>query len=383
MSGASTWQVIRRVEWPLVRTTALGALSLCFALSVSAFAIPAWIGAPERAYPLTYKIYQMVQMGGADGLREAAIYGLFLFGMTLPLLLLGWWLGRRGAREIVVTGKASRRNEMSLHGRSMFVFQAWFWASQIYFWVAPLCVMAAGTFVPPGCLQERGFTACLSKPSLHVYNYVLFELAETRAALEGSLVWGSIAAGIIVLLSLLTLMALSRRPKSLSAADAVMSVPLAVPGSLIALGLIVSASGRWGINLYNTPWIVVAAFVIKHINLAFQPLRLGLTSIAPALTEAARISGASPAGVWRRVLIPILRPELFGAISLVLIPILGELTMSIFLTSPSYRSIGTLLFDLQDYADQSSAAALSVLLVIMVLILNELARRLSRGRFGF
>ena len=57
--------------------------------------------------------------------------------------------------------------------------------------------------------------------------------------------------------------------------------------------------------------------------------------------------------------------------------------MSIFLTSPSFRSIGTVLFDLQDYADQSSAAALSILLVLMILALNETARILSKGKLGY
>ena len=42
-----------------------------------------------------------------------------------------------------------------------------------------------------------------------------------------------------------------------------------------------------------------------------------------------------------------------------------------------------MLFDLQDYADQSSAAALSVILIGMILALNEAARLLSRGKLGY
>ena len=78
-----------------------------------------------------------------------------------------------------------------------------------------------------------------------------------------------------------------------------------------------------------------------------------------------------------------MKPEILGAFFLVFIPILGELTMAVFLSSAAFRNIGTVLFDLQDYADQASAGALAVLLIIMILILNELAYFLSRGKLGY
>jgi iron(III) transport system permease protein len=152
---------------------------------------------------------------------------------------------------------------------------------------------------------------------------------------------------------------------------------------VIAIGLIVTFSGRYGINLYNTAWILVLAYVLKYASLGFQPVLTGFAGIAPALVEASRISGARTARVWRSIVLPILRPEFMGAFFLVLIPILGELTMSIFLASPAFRPIGAVLFDLQDYADQASAGALSIVLVILVLLMNEAARLLSRGRLGY
>jgi len=80
---------------------------------------------------------------------------------------------------------------------------------------------------------------------------------------------------------------------------------------------------------------------------------------------------------------PLLEGELIGGFFLVLVPILGELTMSIFLASPSFRSVGTVLFDLQDYADQAAAGALSILLVAAVILANEAGRIASRGRLGY
>jgi ABC-type Fe3+ transport system permease subunit len=72
-----------------------------------------------------------------------------------------------------------------------------------------------------------------------------------------------------------------------------------------------------------------------------------------------------------------------GGFFLCLVPLLGELTMSVFLSSPSFRSFGTVLFDLQDYADQGSAGSLAFVLIALILTLNGMSRVLSRGRLGY
>jgi iron(III) transport system permease protein len=238
------------------------------------------------------------------------------------------------------------------------------------------------TITLPGCPQERGL-ACLQDATLRSYRYVLFDLAETRIAFTSSGLYGSLSALLIMGLSIVVLAVMTRHRRLLAATETLFAILMSTPGAIIALGLIVSASGRFGINLYNTPWIVVVAMILKHQSLAFQPLRTGLANISGSLLEAGRLSGASATTVWRKIVLPMIKPDVTGAFFLALIPILGELTMSIFLASPSYRSIGTVLFDLQDYADHASAGALSVVLMFVILTANEAARRLSGGRVGY
>jgi len=212
---------------------------------------------------------------------------------------------------------------------------------------------------------------------------VLFGLDETKLGFQGSVTYGTLSAVVIVAASLIFLACFNRSRTASTLADWVLTVPISTPGAIIALGLIVTCSGRFGINLYNTAWIVVAAYVIKHLNLAYQPIKNGLSNISKSLFEAARLSGARPFQVWRKILVPLIQPEITGGFFLVLIPILGELTMSVFLVGPKFRAIGTVIFDLQDYADQTSAAALSVLLVVLILLSNEAMRILSRGKLGY
>ena len=382
LSGAGAIRIFLKIDLPLVSPSIWGALALCFALNIAAFAIPAWIGAPERAYTLSYRIYQSIQLGGLDGFPQAASYGLVLFALVLPTLLILALAHRGGKKYETISAKASRVRVEEPQGRSWVFFQFAFATYHLFAWLAPLSMLFASTLVPRGCLQANGL-ACLSELNFSTYRYVLLELPETHSALTGTFIYGPLSALLILVLSLLLLMTFRESKWAVRSSELTFLLASSTPGAVIALGLIMVLSGRFGINLYNTAWIVVAAFMVKHMNLAFQPLRAGLDSISGSLVEAARLSGASRSETWRRILLPILRPELIGGFFLVLVPILGELTMSVFLVSPQYHSVGTLLFDLQDYADQSSAAALSILLVGTVLLLNELTVRLTNGRLGY
>ena len=382
LSGAGSWHILRAIELPLVLPSLVGSYVLCFALNISAFAIPAWVGSPEHAYTLTYRIYQAIQVDGSEGIPRAAAFSLILFVLVIPFLALGSWVQRDAGKYVLVTGKAARIGERTATLPSTVAFQLFFWIWQGLFWMLPLLTLTLTTLVKPGCLQQSGL-ACFKESSLHTYSYVLFELQETKLGFQGSLVYGTLAAVAIILFSFACLLLFGRTRWRARIADWIFAVPVSTPGAIIALGLIVVASGRFGINLYNTPWIVVLAYVLKHLNLAYQPLKNGLHNISSSLFEAARLSGARNHEVWRSIGIPMLAPELAGGFFLVLIPILGELTMSVFLVSPGFRAIGTVLFDLQDYADQSSACALSVLLVLLILVLNEASRALSRGRLGY
>ncbi len=385
LSGAKAWQVFMKIELPLLRPTMISAIGLCFALNISAFAIPAWIGAPEHVYPLTFKIYQAIQLGGLDGLPEAASLSLVLFILALTPLVLNYFV-KDEKQYAVLSGKSARLSDESQSLKSFLIFQTVFFVTQILFWMAPLTCLFLSTIVKPGCLQsslQTGQLQCFADISFSRYSYVVFDLAETKFGLQGSLIYGFASSFIIALLSIVTLGILSQNKKQLKIVENIFSILLSTPGAIIALGLIVVCSGRYGVNLYNTPWIAVAAFVIKHMSLAFQPLRTGYTNISSSLIEAGKLSGAAPWQVWRKIVLPILRPEFIGGFFLVLIPILGELTMSVFLASPSFRPIGTVLFDLQDYADQASAGALAILLIGMILILNQLSRILSNGKLGY
>ena len=382
ISGLSSFKSFLKIELPMLMPSLMSCFALCFSLNVSAFAIPAWLGAPERIYPLSYKIYQMMQLGGEDSIRLSAVYSQLLVLMVLPAIFLVFYFQRNTKKYANLGGKSNRKNIKSAKPAYNFVYYPFYFLYVLYSWIGPLLVLLLSSIVKPGCLQQNGF-ACLQELSAHNFRYVLFELEDTMIAFKTSLLYGSLSVFIILALSLLVLLIFNNNRRMSQASEWIFSILAAAPGAVIAIGLIVSFSGAFVFNLYNTVWIVVLAYVVKHFNLCFQSVKTGFQNISQQLSEAAKISGASKWQTWRYIILPILKPEFISAGFLCLIPIVGELSMSVFLSSPSFKSIGSVLFDLQDYADQSAAAALAILLVISILILNQLARWFSNSKVGY
>ena len=75
------------------------------------------------------------------------------------------------------------------------------------------------------------------------------------------------------------------------------------------------------------------------------------------------MSGASTGQLLRTIWFPLLKSALAAGWFLSALPIFSELTMSILLTGPGASTLGTVLFQLQEYADQPSAAALAWILL--------------------
>jgi iron(III) transport system permease protein len=102
------------------------------------------------------------------------------------------------------------------------------------------------------------------------------------------------------------------------------------------------------------------------------------------LAEAAHVSGAG----WLRTLwtiwLPLLKPALVAAWFLVFMPVMSELTMTVLLTGPGLETIGSLIFQLQEYADASGggASVLALTVVLSVILINFAVKRMSKGKYG-
>ena len=156
---------------------------------------------------------------------------------------------------------------------------------------------------------------------------------------------------------------------------------------MVALALIMTFSGRlFGVlpSLYNTLALLWLAYVTKYLNFSVRTAGDGFSQIHDCLGEAARVSGASWFQSLRTIWMPLLKPSLVAAWFLVFMPVFSELTMTVMLSGPGMETVGTLLFQLQEYADVSGggAAVLALVIVMSVTAVNVIVKTVSKGKYG-
>lgn len=379
LSGAGPVRVFFQITLPLVRPALLSGILLVFLASAAAFGIPALIGGPARIFLVTTKIYTFQQTGSFTGLYLAGALSI----MLLILGVVGLFINQRltGLALKTVGGKSSRVSVVAL-GRARP------WAivlAALLFLI--LFVLPIGSITLSALSPYQGKIA-LGELSLMHFRRVFFETEETTRAILNSFKLALAAATITTMLGmLLAYIRVKTKLRGRGIVEILAAVPYATPGSVLAFALILTFSQRvlgLPISLYNTLTLIAIAYIAHSLNFTMRTLSDGLAQIDDVLAEAAHVSGASWFTVMRTIWFPLLKPALVASWFLVFMPSMTELTMTILLTGPNLETLGTLIFQMQDYSDASGggAAVLSLCTVVGVIALNTFVKFISKGKYG-
>jgi iron(III) transport system permease protein len=375
MCGASRKQTFWDVTLPLLTPALMGGMILVFVAAGASFGVPALVMMPVRLFVLTTKIYTDV-IGFSGGIMKAASLSVVL----MLLAMVGLWLNSlflRRRKFTTVTGKYSQGFTYSLGKYKIPVT-----IGVLLFWGLLVLTPLLTIFIS-SLLKVYGEPISLSNLSFAKYGYVLFKLPYTLKAFVNSFIFAVSASSISVVLgALIAYLKVKTNIRGRNWIDFMATLPYATPGVIVAIGLIMAFSGSKGINLYNTVWILIAAYTVKYISFAIRNTAAQLEQIDNTLEEAGRTSGAGWLRVFSTILLPILKPTLIASWFLIFMPTFGELTMSILLVGPETETIGTLLFNLQSYDDAQSAAVLATVVVTVILTANFTVKRLTKGKYG-
>jgi iron(III) transport system permease protein len=156
------------------------------------------------------------------------------------------------------------------------------------------------------------------------------------------------------------------------------ALPWAIPATAIALGLAATfnrndpAAGR--VLLVGTFWILPLAYFIRDTPLVASAVEGSLRQMDASLEDAARGLGASWLLTMRRVILPAARPGLVAGGLLAAVTAVGEFVASVVLYTHANRPISMeILAQLRALAF-GTAAAYSVLLIGLVLLMTLAAR---------
>ena len=371
--GASRALSLRRVTLPLLTPSLAGAMLLVFMSALGSFSAPYIFGGGARVLATQILVSKL---NGALGLAYVETTVLAVTAVVALLVL------RRlqGSRRYSVAGKgrATRVGLRSAVTRALLPPLA---IALVVLLVLPHAMVILVSFA-----RDGAWTTQVLPPEYTLDNY-------RRLGTEAAL-WRPItnsvgmsvvatAANAIVCFAIAYVVVLTRAPGKRAIA-LLAQLPWAIPATAIALGLAATfdsnAPSQLRVLLVGTFWILPLAYFVRNIPLVTSAVEGSLRQMDPTLEDAARGLGASRWLALRRVVLPAARPGLVAGTMLAGVAAVGEFVASVVLYTHANRPISVEILSQVRNTAFGTAAAYSVLLIALVLVITVGARWLE-GRF--
>jgi iron(III) transport system permease protein len=348
--GLGPWQTFRKVTLRQVWPAILGG---CLLVTL---ALLAEYGAFEIVQYQTFTVAIFTEF--KLGFDAAAASALALVLVLLSLAALGGELSLAGRGRAWRTGPGARRSatRVALGRRRVPVLVG----------LAALSGLALG--VPLGSLvywMLRGSSSTLPPASI-------------LAAATHTAAYSAAAAAISTALAVpVSALAIRHRNRATVLIERLAYLPMALPGLVIALGL-VSFSVRYAFALYQSAFELIVAYAILFLPLAVVGVRSAMTQAPPRLEEVGRSLGRRPASVWMRVTLPLIAPGLGAAFALVFISAATELTATLLLHPTGVNTLATQFWAYTSELSYGAAAPYAALMVaISAIPVYALSRRIN------
>jgi iron(III) transport system permease protein len=370
-SGAGAVRVALTITLPLMAPVILGAGMLSFIRAMDAFEVPVLLGLPAKVFVFSNRIYAAVQYDYPVNYGLATALGVSFFAlMTALLYLQNRILG--GRSFFVVTGKGYTPRIVRL-GRFKYVTLA---VCLVYFVV--------GTGLPLSQVLIGSFQRVFGLPRLDMFtlaNYaaILTDLTLWRG-LVNTFVVCSIAAALTVLLCTMVAYISTRTAYvGRQALDVITWLPWAIPGIVVGLGML-WAYITLPVPLYGTLILLGIVFVTTGLPLGVRVMQGVMVQLGRELEESSRVLGASWTVTFTRIVAPLLKPALAGALLLLFVGFSRAVSATILFVGPGTELLSVSLFSYSQAGRFEVVSALAMVLMLINVAGLVIARRL--GAFG-
>lgn len=367
IAGSSAPRALCEVTLPLLRPAMLSSFMLIAVANLADFGIPSIVGLPGRYVTLSTLVYRYLQSGTVeDPLAVVAAIGFLL----LVVALLG-----------VVVDLFRSRTRVELDAQSAAPARLPLGPARLPVGIIAAVVIVAVTILPLLTLTVQALLPAPGVPlSLETITLASFERAlsspGTLSGVTNSLWLAGMAALICGVLGLAVGTVVTRtRARGNRALLGLSLLPQAIPGLVIAVAWLVIAPR---IGLYNTPWIILCAYLTSFVALVVQSVSAPLAATPTTAEEAARISGATKLRALWDISCRMALPAAFSGAVLVALTAVRELTLSVLLLAPGTQTLGVVIFNLQQAGAYNASSALSLIVALVGLAGLGLTARASR-----
>jgi len=364
--GCNPWQSFYRVALPLARPAIAAGLALALMEALNDFGTVQYFGVNTFTTGIYRTWFGFGERQGA--VQLAAVLMLFILGLIL------WerW-SRRQAKFYQPSSPQQYLPRYQLSGLR--------------------AIAALGFCLLPFGL---GFVA----PSAYLLHLTLSYAQESNNFLQlasHSLILSTMTAAIALVLGLVLAYGqrLSRQTLTYLAVR-LAAMGYAIPGSVIAVGVLVPAGGfdNWfadwwknqgggdiGLVLSGTIAILVYAYLVRFLSVALGSLDSSLGKIKPSLDDAARSLGKTPTEILWRIHTPLMSGGLLTALMLVFVDVMKELPATLVIRPFNFDTLAVRVYQYasDERLTEAAAPALTIIAVGMLPVIF-LSVQIARSR---
>ncbi|MTI09180.1 ABC transporter permease [Curvivirga aplysinae] len=184
--------------------------------------------------------------------------------------------------------------------------------------------------------------------------------------------------------------------KGLKTATRLASVGYAMPGAVLAIGVLIPFAGfdnfldgqmrslfdvSTGLLLSGTVIAIIFAYTVRFLTVGMGGVETGLAKVTPNMDDASRMLGEGPLGTLRRVHFPLIRGGLLGGAILVFVDSMKELPATLILRPFNYDTLATYVYQFasDELLEECALGALTIVIAgILPVILLSRSIRASR-----
>jgi len=160
--------------------------------------------------------------------------------------------------------------------------------------------------------------------------------------------------------------------------NAVIDLPFALPTIVVGMTLLAlyGPSSPFGLHLAYTRVIVLIALLFVTLPFVVRAVQPVLMELDPEVEEAAASLGAGNATIFRRIILPALRPAILSGSALAFARSIGEIGSLVLIVGKVQIASLVIFTDIESSSSQA-ASSLSLVLIVLSLIVLVTMRRLG------
>jgi len=362
--GTSPAQSRLKVMLPVVLPSVLASALLVFTLVVGNFATATILG--SRVPLLSVLTYQAaVAEGGSDPVMQSTLATVSI-ALVMIVLFVQRWIVSRGRHE-VTQGRGARAEKLRGLPGLVIGLSA---AILVVVSLLPLGSIVVGAFtVSRGPVMRWG-----EWTTAHVERLV--KIAPDPVI--NTLIYSAVATAIgITFSAIVSYLIVKKRNILTPALDYLTALPLALSGTIIGIGLIMSFNTGF-LPITGTASIIVLAYIVRRLPFGIRNSSSTLYNIPNSIEEASISLGVPPVSTFFKVVLPLMLPAVAAAAVLTWTTTVAELSASIIVYSGGRETMPIQIYKLIDSNLMAPASAYGLVLVAVILIPIIVATRVFK-----